>query len=65
MLYAAVADSLFELRRFLASVPWVAVKAAQPYPHLQVLAFTVITSMGWQDLAAIGVHGSVLKQVEL
>jgi orotidine-5'-phosphate decarboxylase len=42
-----------------------AVKAAQPFPHLQVLALTVITSMGWQDLAAIGVHRSVLEQVEL
>ena len=41
-----------------------AVKAAQPFPHLQVLALTVITSMGEQDLAEIGVHGSVLEQVE-
>ena len=41
-----------------------AVKAAEPFPHLQVLALTVITSMGDQDLAEIGVHGSVQKQVE-
>ena len=41
-----------------------AVKAAQPFPHLQVLALTVITSMGEQDLAEIGFHGSVLEQVE-
>lgn len=41
-----------------------AVKAADPFPHLQVLALTVITSMGEQDLAEIGVHGSVLEQVE-
>jgi orotidine-5'-phosphate decarboxylase len=41
-----------------------AVKAAQPFPHLQVLALTVITSMGEQDLAEIGVHGSILEQVE-
>ena len=41
-----------------------AVKAAQPFPYLQVLALTVITSMGEQDLADIGVHGSVLAQVE-
>ena len=40
-----------------------AVKAAQPFPQLQVLALTVITSMGEQDLAEIGVHGSVLGQV--
>jgi orotidine-5'-phosphate decarboxylase len=41
-----------------------AVKAAQPFPHLQVLALTVITSMEEQDLAEIGVRGSVLAQVE-
>jgi orotidine-5'-phosphate decarboxylase len=41
-----------------------AVKAAQPFPHLQVLALTVITSMGDEDLAEIGVSGSVLEQVE-
>jgi orotidine-5'-phosphate decarboxylase len=41
-----------------------AVKAAQPFPHLQVLALTVITSMAEQDLAEIGVPGSVLAQVE-
>jgi orotidine-5'-phosphate decarboxylase len=41
-----------------------AVKAAQPFPHLQVLALTVITSMGDEDLAEIGVNGSVLEQVE-
>jgi len=41
-----------------------AVKAAQPFPRLQVLALTVITSMGEQDLAEIGVHGLVLEQVE-
>jgi orotidine-5'-phosphate decarboxylase len=41
-----------------------AVKAAQPFPQLQVLALTVITSMGEQDLAEIGVHGSVVEQVE-
>lgn len=41
-----------------------AVKAAQPFPQLQILALTVITSMGEQDLAEIGVHGLVLEQVE-
>jgi orotidine-5'-phosphate decarboxylase len=41
-----------------------AVEAARPFPHLQVLALTVITSMGEQDLAEIGVSGSVLQQVE-
>jgi orotidine-5'-phosphate decarboxylase len=41
-----------------------AVKAAQPFPHLQVLALTVITSMADEDLAEIGVSGSVLEQVE-
>jgi orotidine-5'-phosphate decarboxylase len=41
-----------------------AVNAAQPFPHLQVLALTVITSIGEQDLAEIGVHGLVLEQVE-
>lgn len=41
-----------------------AVNAAQPFPRLQVLALTVITSMGEQDLAEIGVHGLVLEQVE-
>jgi orotidine-5'-phosphate decarboxylase len=41
-----------------------AVNAAQPFPQLQVLALTVITSMEEQDLAEIGVHGSVLEQVE-
>jgi orotidine-5'-phosphate decarboxylase len=41
-----------------------AFNAAQPFPHLQVLALTVITSMEEQDLAEIGVHGSVLEQVE-
>ena len=41
-----------------------AVKAAQPFPCLQVLALTVITSMAEQDLAEIGVRGSVLAQVE-
>jgi orotidine-5'-phosphate decarboxylase len=41
-----------------------AVKAAQPFHHLQVLALTVITSIGEQDLAEIGVHGLVLEQVE-
>jgi orotidine-5'-phosphate decarboxylase len=40
-----------------------AVKAAQPFPQLQVLALTVITSMGDEDLAEIGVHGSVMEQV--
>jgi orotidine-5'-phosphate decarboxylase len=40
------------------------VKAAQPFPHLQILAITVITSMGEQDLAKTGVYGSVLEQVE-
>jgi orotidine-5'-phosphate decarboxylase len=41
-----------------------AVNAAQPFPQLQVLALTVITSMEQQDLAEVGVHGSVLEQVE-
>ncbi|BDT67195.1 orotidine 5'-phosphate decarboxylase [Comamonadaceae bacterium OS-1] len=41
-----------------------AVEAARPFPHLQVLALTVITSMGAQDLAEVGVSGSVLEQVE-
>ena len=41
-----------------------AVEAARPFPHLQVLAHTVITSMGEQDLAEVGVSGSVLEQVE-
>jgi len=41
-----------------------AVEAARPFPHLQVLALTVITSMGEQDLAEVGVTGSVLEQVE-
>ena len=41
-----------------------AVAAARPFSHLQVLALTVITSMGEQDLAGVGVAGSVLEQVE-
>jgi orotidine-5'-phosphate decarboxylase len=41
-----------------------AVNAAQPFPHLRVLALTVITSMGDEDLAEIGVSGTVLEQVE-
>ncbi len=41
-----------------------AVEAAQPFPHLQVLALTVMTSMADEDLAEIGVSGSVLEQVE-
>jgi orotidine-5'-phosphate decarboxylase len=41
-----------------------AVEAARPFPHLQVLALTVITSMGEHDLAEVGVSGSVLEQVE-
>ncbi len=41
-----------------------AVQAALPFPQLQVLALTVITSMGENDLVEIGVQGSVLEQVE-
>ena len=41
-----------------------AVEAARPFPHLRVLALTVITSMGEGDLAEVGVSGSVLEQVE-
>jgi orotidine-5'-phosphate decarboxylase len=41
-----------------------AVKAAAPYPQLKVLALTVITSLGDQDLPEIGLAPSVRAQVE-
>ncbi|CAN5873916.1 orotidine-5'-phosphate decarboxylase [soil metagenome] len=41
-----------------------AVEAARPFADLRVLALTVITSMGRQDLNEVGVAGSVLEQVE-
>nr|WP_315185785.1 orotidine-5'-phosphate decarboxylase [uncultured Albidiferax sp.] len=47
-----------------AAVLRTAVDAARPFPQLQVLALTVITSMGEQDLAEVGISGSVLAQVE-
>lgn len=40
-----------------------AVEAARPYPHLQVLALTVITSMRDQDLREVGVSATVQAQV--
>ncbi len=42
-----------------------AVQAAQPYPHLSVLAVTVITSMTDEDLQEVGVHANVADQVLL
>lgn len=41
-----------------------AVAAARPYPHMSVIALTVITSMTARDLADIGVSPSVEEQVE-
>lgn len=40
-----------------------AVEAARPYPELQVLALTVITSMRDQDLREVGVSATVAEQV--
>jgi len=40
-----------------------AVEAARPYPQLKVLALTVITSMGDQDLLEVGVSARVQEQV--
>jgi orotidine-5'-phosphate decarboxylase len=40
-----------------------AVEAARPYPRLQVLALTVITSMRDQDLQEVGVGATVQEQV--
>jgi orotidine-5'-phosphate decarboxylase len=40
-----------------------AVEAARPFPQLKVLALTVITSMGDQDLQAVGVSATVQEQV--
>jgi len=40
-----------------------AVEAARPYPHLKVLALTVITSMRDQDLREVGVSATVQEQV--
>lgn len=41
-----------------------AAEAARPYPHLQVLALTVITSLRDQDLPEIGLRPSVATQVD-
>lgn len=41
-----------------------AVQAAAPYPDLKVLALTVITSLGDEDLPEIGLARSVRQQVE-
>jgi orotidine-5'-phosphate decarboxylase len=40
-----------------------AVEAARPFPRLKVLALTVITSMGDEDLREIGVDATVQDQV--
>ena len=40
-----------------------AVEAARPFPRLQVLALTVITSMCDQDLPEVGVNATVREQV--
>ena len=40
-----------------------AVEAARPYPHLRVLALTVITSLRDQDLMEVGVTATVQEQV--
>lgn len=40
-----------------------AVQAASPFPQLKVLALTVITSMGDQDLEEVGVASTVPEQV--
>ena len=40
-----------------------AVAAARPFARLKVLALTVITSMSEQDLAEVGVAGTVAQQV--
>jgi orotidine-5'-phosphate decarboxylase len=40
-----------------------AVEAARPYPHLRVLALTVITSLRDQDLVEVGVTATVQEQV--
>ncbi len=47
-----------------ADVLAAAVRAASPFPELQVLALTVITSLDDGDLASIGIGGSVGAQVE-
>jgi orotidine-5'-phosphate decarboxylase len=41
-----------------------AVEAAKPYPHLRVLALTVITSLADAELPEIGLAPSVSQQVE-
>jgi orotidine-5'-phosphate decarboxylase len=41
-----------------------AVAAAKPYPKLQVLAVTVITSLADNDLPEIGLAPSAIRQVE-
>lgn len=46
-----------------AAVMRAAVEAARPFPDLNILALTVITSLQDQDLAEIGVAGSVRDQV--
>ena len=47
-----------------SSVLCSAVEAARPYPHLRVIALTVITSLADQDLPEIGLAPSVIQQVE-
>jgi orotidine-5'-phosphate decarboxylase len=40
-----------------------AVDAARPFPGMKVLALTVITSMGQDDMNEVGIEGPVLEQV--
>ena len=47
-----------------AAVMRAAVEAARRFPDLRILALTVITSLQDQDLAEIGVAGSVRDQVQ-
>ncbi len=46
-----------------AAVMRAAVAAARPFPQLKVLALTVITSMGDEDLREIGIDATVDEQV--